>query len=361
MTNFENYDEPATIITIGGDASNFISVIGDYDQEYSNAGGKFMQKRAANVQKRQAAKQSIVQAKSATKQVKQQAKADKKVGKQQVRQAKQVAKQDRKTARVEARDVKKQTLIVMRSGAKAARVQGRQDKKNIRLDNRMARRDVRQPVEPIYEEPQYDEELPLDTAAETGYSEDSYAPEETGYETNATVEEGGQEYGSEYPAEEGGEYYEEDYSSDANPNYSEGGYDEYLPDYASEEGGYADEFDQEYAQANGPESFIVGARSQSRRQPIITTRIAGKPGANVGRNRIVIPSEQKSNFDANESTKGLIAIDAADDYDAPEDTVVTLEPKSGFDGVTGISKTTMALAGLAALVTIGIVVTYKSK
>jgi hypothetical protein len=105
MTNFENYDEPATIITIGGDASNFISVIGDYDQEYSNAGGKFMQKRAANVQKRQAAKQSIVQAKSATKQVKQQAKADKKVGKQQVRQAKQVAKQDRKTARVEARDV----------------------------------------------------------------------------------------------------------------------------------------------------------------------------------------------------------------------------------------------------------------
>ena len=349
MEDFEIYDERPTIITIGGNASDFASAVGDND-EYSNLKGKFMQKRAANVAKRQDAKQQIVQAKAATKAVKQEARAEKKVGRQEVRGAKQVAKQVRKTDKIQARDVKKQARVGMRNTAKAGRLQGRQDKRTLRTENRMARREMRNPVS-IPTEPQYEEELPVDNGG--GYAEDAYAPEEQGgYETNGEVEdtEEGGSYDSQESSEDDG-YYEE---GDANPMYSEGGYDSYLPDYMSEEGGYADEIDEAFAGANGHSSVAVRPRRMRER---VQTRVS--PSARFSQNRIVVPSEKKSNFDSNDSTKGLIALDDDKDYDAPEETVIDLGgAKSAFDG-SAMSKTTMAILGIGALLTIGYLVSRK--
>lgn len=355
MEDFEIYDERPTIITIGGDASDFASAVGDY----SNAGGKFMQKRAANVAKRQEAKREI-------KAEKQQTRTERKVGRQEVKGAKQVARQERKADKqvakqvrktdvIGARDVKKQARVGMRNTAKVGRLQGRQDKRTTRTENRMVRREMRNPVpiptEPQYEEQLAEEELPVNNGG--GYAEDAYAPQEEqgGYETNGEVE--ATEDGGSYAPEEQGGYEEEGgYSEDANPMYSEGGYD--MPDYMSEDGGYADEFDEAYASANGHSAVAVRPRRMRER---VQTRVA--PSARFSQNRIVVPSEKTSNFDANESSKGLIALDDDKDYDAPEETVIDLGgAKSAFDG-SAMSKTTMAILGIGALLTIGYLVSRK--
>jgi hypothetical protein len=372
MEDYTNYDEQPTVIRIGGEgASSFVEVFGNYDGdvEYSNAKGRFMQKRAANVAKRQEAKREIRQEKQATKVERkvgrQDVKAQAQVAKQERKGAKQVAKQVRKTDRVAARDVKKQTRVGMRNTAKAGRMVGRQDKRNIRVENRMMRREMKNPV-PVPSPSDYLEE-PIDETpipSNEAYTEDSYAPEggemggngyDSGYETNGEVEE--------VATENGGGYYEEDASGDANPMYNDEGYgyeeeEMYMPEYVSEDGGYSDEFDQEYAEANGASSFLVRPK-RSRANVGIPTRVS--PSARFSKNRIVVPAEKTSGFDSNESTRGMIAVDAKDDYDAPEETVINLEPKSGFDGLKKMSNTTKVLFGIGALVAIGIYVSTRKK
>ncbi len=197
-----NGTDGVTIVQLGpgvsvGRVLTFEEAFGEHSNLFSGARAKIATKRAANVEKIQAAKRKVKAAKTATAVAKQQNKGTKKV-------SKQVRKGDVKVAKQQKKGRKKVAKVEKRGGAQQARIGKRGDamrgRQGIKTERKVAQEDrktIGHEDEPLPEEEYLNQE--------EGLEEEGYEQEPETEEEETGLEEGGEEETEEEEAEEGAE------------------------------------------------------------------------------------------------------------------------------------------------------------